>query len=236
MDERYLTKRRAIEPIFSPENKLPERDASFISPSGGFQLTISHYSSGPKTWGYSRGVVTRLSDREVVADIRRNFDHFWHAWVQHPNGSEYLLCGEDYQGYSVVNLTSTAKHDYFSEEGHRGVGFCWVAVHPSPNGLTLAVDGCVWAAPYELVFYDFTIPDQLPLPVLARFASLGSVQGWVDENTLEFVREFDVRQSDGAAYDSLSPKDRDALDKDPSGIETRTETIRFSVPPLRRDA
>ena len=33
-----------------------------------------------------------------------------------------------------------------------------VAAYLSPDGHTLAVDGCHWACPYEYRFFDFTDP------------------------------------------------------------------------------
>jgi len=144
MDERYLEKRKNIEQIFTPENKVADSEKIATSPSGDFQIQVCRYSTGPKTWVYSRGIVTRISDGKIIADIKRNYGAFWHAWLQHPNGNEYLLCGEDYQGYSVLNLSTGKYQAYFPEEGYKGFGFCWAAVYPSPDGLVLAVDGCYW--------------------------------------------------------------------------------------------
>jgi hypothetical protein len=74
--------------------------------------------------------------------VKRNFGHFWHSWIEHADGNEYLLCGEDYQGYSVINLTAGRCTAYFPEEGYKGRGFCWTAAFPSPDRRVLAVDGC----------------------------------------------------------------------------------------------
>ena len=38
--------------------------------------------------------------------------------------------------------------------------FCWAQCYLSPDGSTLAVDGCVWAGPYEFRFFDFTDPSR----------------------------------------------------------------------------
>ncbi len=115
MDERYLEKRKAIERFFVPENRIANSDKTVISPDGHYELEIYRYSTGPKSWDYSRGVVKRLSDNKVIADIKRNYGHFWYAWVKHPNGNEYLLCGEDYQGYSIVNLAKETYEVVFPE-------------------------------------------------------------------------------------------------------------------------
>lgn len=232
MDERYIERRIKIEQIFIPENKIADSKKIRVSPSGNFQFEFYRYSTGPKTWEYSRAIVTRISDSEVIADIKRNYGAFWHVWSEHPNGNEYLLCGEDYQGYSVINLTTGDYHVYFPEAGYKGAGFCWAFVYPSPDGLVLAVDGCYWACPYDLVFYDFREPDKLPYLEMARFDNLNDSDGWLDNDTFVLSREVEFRKSDGVAYEKLSEKEQDILDKDSSLASYRKETTHFKRPPF----
>ncbi len=106
--------------------------------------------------------------------------------MQHPDGQEFLLCGEDYQGYNVIDLERGENKVFFPAEGFDGHGFCWTQVHPSPDGLVLAVEGCYWACPYALVLYDFCNPSKLPLPELARLEEYYDVIGWRDNDTLEY--------------------------------------------------
>lgn len=101
MTEDYRERRKAIERFFIEENVVAGSDKTAVSPFGKYEIEIRRYSTGPNSWNYSRGIVRRLSDNKIIADIKRNYGHFWHAWVHHINGNEYLLCGEDYQGYSV---------------------------------------------------------------------------------------------------------------------------------------
>lgn len=228
MDGQYLEKRKAMEQFFVPENKIADSGKTVISPSGKYELEICCYATGPKSWEYSRGIVRRLSDNKVIADVKRNYGHFWHAWVEHPNGNEYVLCGEDYQGYSVVNLTEETYNVFFPEEGYKGFGFCWTAVYPSPDGLVLAVDGCYWACPYEIVFFDFSNPVILPLPEIERCDGVTDpVIGWVDNDTFVFSVYYDIRKSDGARYDDLSEEEQNALDADSSQMGGSTERFEW---------
>ena len=229
MDERYLEKRKRIEQFFIPENLKTDSGKVDISPSGKFRIEISQYST-PNGWGYSRGIVTNTSNNEVIADIKRNYGHFWHTWVDHPNGNEYLLCGEDYQGYSVVNLNTEKYHVYFPEEGFQGAGFCWAAVNPSPDSLVLAVDGCYWASPYDLVIFDFRNPEIIPYPEIARFESQDGCDGWADNDTFVLRHEVAIRKSDGTLYESLSKQEQEILDKDSSLIDYRVNTVHFKRP------
>jgi hypothetical protein len=185
-DSRYFAWRAEIEARFSTMRALDDEAEISRSPSGRYFLRITEYTAGPGTWNYSRGVVFREGSSIAVVDVRRNYGMFWHTWVQR-NGREYLLCGEDYQGYNVIDLDAGTNTLTFPPEAYKGMGFCWGAVHPSPNGDTLAVDGCFWACPYELVIVDFTHPDQSPLPELARFDDLNEVKGWVNDREIRFT-------------------------------------------------
>ncbi|HJW30501.1 MAG TPA: hypothetical protein VJ508_14815 [Saprospiraceae bacterium] len=221
MDPRYLARRPAIEQFFTPENHINEPPAMHRSPSGRYDLEISKYHTKPKSWDYSRGVVKHIESGAVIADIKRNYGVFLHSWVNHQNGFEYLLCGEDYQGYSVINLVTGVHHRYFPEQAYAGGGFCWAAVSPSPDGLVLAVEGCVWACPYDLVVYDFANPEQLPLPELARIENIANCSGWKDNSTFIYERSFDVRASDGTPFEQLSEEEVDRLYKIPNGFSCK---------------
>ncbi len=187
MDNQYKERRQEIEATFANMTLSGKDPETFVSPSGDFELTVSQFTAGPQTWSYSRGEVRRKADHALVADVKRNFDNFWHAWVAHPDGNEYLLCGEDYQGYSVIDLRSGEMAVHFPPEAFKGSGFCWADALPSPDGLTLAVFGCYWACPYELVFFDFSNPMQLPLAELARIGDCYDTVGWESARSFKYV-------------------------------------------------
>jgi hypothetical protein len=191
VDPRYAARRAQIDGAFEDASRLDEPTVRDVSPSAHYALDISRYTTSPDTWNYSRGVVTRVADGFVIADVRRNYAHFWHQWVTHPNGSTYLLCGEDYQGYTLINLDRRITHTCFPDAAYDGRGFCWTAAHPSPDGLLLAVEGCYWACPSELVLYDFRTPDQLPLTELERVGMLLDAIGWDGTEFVATIEEED---------------------------------------------
>lgn len=237
MDNRYIEKRSSVEDVFSRYSKLEGEDQEFASPSGQYKLCVSRYGvPGKVSWEYSRGIVSRVSGGKVIADVKRNYGHFWHTFVDHPDGNEYLLCGEDYQGYSAVNLTEGGYRVYFPEEGHQGAGFCWAAVYPSPDKCVLAVDGCFWACPYEIVFYDFRTPDELPYKVLGRVSGLRECEGWLDNDSFALSREVEFRKSDGTPYEQLSEEEQQALDDDSSLLDCRIERVQVKRPPFDKAA
>ena len=234
MNEQYIEQRKEFEARFEQYSKVAGSEQEFVSPSGLYKLKTSKYGNSQEVcWNYSRGIVSEIVGGKILADVKRNIGHFWHTWVEHPNGNEYLLCGEDYQGYSVVNLTQGTYQIYFPDEGYQGFGFCWAAIYPSPDKLMLAVDGCVWAAPYEIVFYDFRQPDNLPYKELGRIGDLNDSEGWLNNDTFVLTRETEIRKSDGVPYKQLSEAEQEILDADNSLVEYRIEKVNAKRPLLQ---
>jgi hypothetical protein len=185
-DSQYIEWRSEIEARFSSMRPVPEPTEVHTSPSGEYSLEVIEYTSAPESWNYTRGVVRHRETQEVIADIRRNYGIFWHAWVQQKD-RQFLLCGEDYQGYNVIDLSTGTNTFTFPLEAYKGTGFCWAAVHPSPSGELLAVEGCYWACPYEIVIYDFKNPSLSPLPELFRAEDLDQVLGWQPNEELQYT-------------------------------------------------
>ncbi|AEG02904.1 hypothetical protein [Methylomonas methanica] len=158
-----------------------------VSPSGVFSLEISTYSGWKDSWNYSRGILRYVATGQVITDIIRNYGMFWFTWVVQQTGREFLLCGEDYQGYNVIEPALGTNIVTFPAEAFKGHGFCWAAVHPSPDGRTLAVEGCFWACPYELVFFDFSEPQRSPLPELHRVQDFESFGRWLNSDECSFT-------------------------------------------------
>ena len=167
-----------------------------LAPSGRFRLEIARHDQPDTRWTYSRGIVTEVATGRRIADVKRNFGHFWHAWVRKASGREWLLCGEDYQGYSVIDLDAGTTAVVFEDAGLRGHGFCWAAVQPSPDGEVLAVHGCYWAGPYDLVFFDFSDPSALPLPEMSRISGQTDPDGWVGSDEFHYRVEMPAHEDD----------------------------------------
>lgn len=221
---KYKDWRKEIEACFNECEIVTNDTEEHVSPSGKYKLVIEYFEKAD-SWNYSKGTIINLSTNKVITEVKRNYGVFWHTWVKHANNNEYLLCGEDYQGYTTINLTKEKTHIYFPEDGYEGSGFCWAAVYPSPDSSLLAVDGCYWACPYDLVLFDFKYPDVLPYKELKRFDSLDKCSGWSKENTLILTREVEVRKSDQKPYSELSDKEQSKLDEDSSLIGLIKENI-----------
>ena len=114
------------EQYFTADRQRGEGE-SFPSLSGRYTLTISEYRTKPEWGDYSRGIV-RDKEGNGVVDVKRNYGAFPFCFVEHPNGHEYLVCGEDYQGQTVVELDTGKRVDYVPPEAQEGLGFCWAAI------------------------------------------------------------------------------------------------------------
>jgi len=138
--------------------ELKKRDP-ITSPSGRYVLQVSEKATKPGCWNYTIGELTRVDTGESIAVVNRNYHSFPYAWVEgHPNGHDYLVCGADYQGQTVIELDTGKRKDFLPEAAKKGHGFCWVQYSFNAELKLLVVNGCFWACPYETRFYDFSDP------------------------------------------------------------------------------
>lgn len=224
---RYQQMRDLIRQHFAAAS-LGEVLEEHVSPTARFRLEVRTCPTGPNRWNYTRGEVTRLTDNRLLSVVERNYSAFWHCWVLHPDGHEYLLCGEDYQGYSVINLTAEQEHVYLSEAGIKGSGFCWAEILPSPDRLALAVSGCIWGGPFDGLIFDFSQPHELPLPEIARLNDIDALERWKDDEVLVCSRESYLRPEDDR---ELGPDEVEIEEeRDPSGIRTIRRILELKRP------
>jgi hypothetical protein len=151
--------------FYKDEYQMGEAEEK-LSPSGKYRLVITRYDTskvtGENTWAHTRGRLYHVTDGTLIADIKRNYSQFNHSF-QMKNEQEYLITGRDYMGQTIVNCDEGWEASTPETSGEQ---FCWVDHWLSPDGKTLVVDGCYWACPFELFFFDFSNPRRLPLPEL----------------------------------------------------------------------
>jgi hypothetical protein len=127
--------------------------SKFTSPSGRYVIEI--VSDGIRS---SRAEIRLTKTAAIIAVVNRNFGAFPLLWIEDYNSHDYLVCGEDYQGQTVLELDTGARRDYLPEAAKQGHGFCWAEMRFDPASKIITACGCVWACPYEYRFYDFTAP------------------------------------------------------------------------------
>lgn len=194
-EEEVAERASRIDRFFVPDNFAGKNDPA-PSPSGLYTLEVESYTTGKGSWNFTQGIVKEKASGEILFRIRRNYSSFWHAFVRHPNRCEYLLCGRDYQGYTVANLTRRTERTILTGAALQGWGWCWADCAPSPDGTMLAVEGCCWACPYDLLIFDFSNPEALPLPELAtlplegEWDDNGDMPGnlWLDSDRYQYQK------------------------------------------------
>ena len=198
--------------FYVEESRMKDRQKVFYSPSGRYRIVVDVYRT--TGWEYSRGRVFTPED-ELVADVKRNYVTFPYAFVEgHPDGHDYLVCSADYQGQTIVRLDTGERTDYLPEAAKYGYGFCWASIHPNPDSTLLAVTGCLWAWPYEVVVYDFSDPLSEPLEIY-RDRVCQEFLRWDNDGALHMhTGMIDVRRSDGTPIDELPEEEWPENDED----------------------
>jgi hypothetical protein len=146
-----------ISKYFKPKN-AGEIFEDNLSPDGKYRLVITPYATRKGCWNYSQGLIYKVGKDQLLFEVQRNYSRFPYTWIDHPNGHQYLICGGDYQGQTVLELDTGERLDFLPPEAKDGVGFCWAVTRFDTTSKILVVCGCVWACPYEFRFYDFSDP------------------------------------------------------------------------------
>ena len=138
------------------------------SPSGRYKFTLALSKEFDGYWQWSICKIYK-SDGEFISVVHRNYTHFPFAWIEnHFDGHDYLICGEDYQGQTIIQLDTKLRRDFIPDSAGQGVGFCWIEIEHTRFDNCLSVVGCYWGAPEERVTYDFSNPMNIPYTELER--------------------------------------------------------------------
>ena len=84
--------------------------------------------------------------------------------IHHSDGHTYFIFDEDLYGYSVLDLDSLQSMHYIPAESYGRYPeefketFIWCNCFYNPENDLLAVDGCFWACPGDVIVLDFSDP------------------------------------------------------------------------------
>ena len=173
--------RAEIEKFFNADLIIPSEHISDKSANGNYLLNVDVYAVNDphRNWYISVATITDLRTNEVVAQIKRNDDSFFFAWIERDE-IEYLICSEDLEGQTVIDLTHHHIASYSSEDDL----FIWMEFYPSPSMDKIAIVGCCWACPYVVAVYNFHNPTQLPLKRIIEILLSGNdFEKWIDDDS-----------------------------------------------------
>lgn len=84
--------------------------------------------------------------------------------INHADGQQYFIFDEDLYGYSVLKLSDLTSVHYIPAESYGKYPeefeetFLWCNCFYNSENDMLAVDGCFWACPNNVIVLDFTDP------------------------------------------------------------------------------
>jgi len=137
-------------------DEIKTNEKCYESPSKKYKLVITWHKTGENSWNYTKGKIYK--NDELITEILRNYSSFPFLFIEGHQKGDFLVCGEDYQGQTIVEL-STGKYRSNSSNGaDEGYGFCWAEYKFDEKSNILTVCGCHWACPYEFRFFDFSDP------------------------------------------------------------------------------
>ena len=184
----------------------------YKSDSGKYELHLTRHTTGENTWNYSKGKVYR--DGVFITEVCRNYGSFPFLFIEgHSNGSDFLICGEDYQGQVVIELNTGRRRGLLPEEAKQGFGFCWSDYTFDKKSQIVVVDGCFWACPYEFRFFDFSDPMEKGWPEIEQEGGYVDADRKVPEINGDTIRTF---------YSDDDPDDYDDDEKpepEPNGFK-----------------
>ena len=91
-----------------------------------------------------------------------------------------------------------------SEASLKDEDFYLLKIYASPDVNILAVEGCYWGCPTDIIFYDFSDPSIIPLLEIDRIENIWESLGWETSNTFAVRAKQVIRKSDGELYKNLS--------------------------------
>jgi hypothetical protein len=104
----------SISKFFTPKHQ-GEEFIDKLSPDGKYRLVVTSYSTTKGCWNYTQGLIYSVNKVEPLFEVQRNYSSFPYTWVNHPNGHQYLVCGADYQGQTVLELDTGKRKDFVPE-------------------------------------------------------------------------------------------------------------------------
>lgn len=153
---------------------------------GLYYIETEHYkqSKSNSDWIISKIYVHHLENQKVIFEYLTNHDDDFHTWIC-KNGNDYLLFPEVQGGQSILDISEQKLYSFYSEDDP----FIWVDIFISPDKTKLAVMGCYWACPTELVIYDCNDLTNLPyVPIYRQLLENNfEIEGWIDEKTIKIT-------------------------------------------------
>lgn len=161
--------------------ELTDSMKEFLS---SLNINISTYFTGEISWPIIGVTITYPNN------FKLEFAHNYHQIILGTegifikNGKIYLITQEDYQGFTIINLTDRTKQTFIPTTAKMGAGLCITEITniTVDDVITISVYGCIWGAPIEK--YDIIIadPDNIPEADYICFGYAEEDDDWDDDD------------------------------------------------------
>ena len=234
----YSQHRKKIMDHFKIAKPLSNRVKKYQSPSGKYTVVVTpvEFRFRNKKTKYIYTIGTVYQDGKMIFNVHRNAPDFPYLFVEdHEDGFDYLLCAEDNQARTVVQLNTSKARSFISEKSQRGIEFCWQKLHTSENAKVIAVEGYVKHKPKdkleyrEIRFYKFSDIMDLPWKEIGERINFPYEEfiSWENDSHYTLAIHEEVRYTDNMKVNDLTQAERkNSLLKD----EIRLKKIFYKFP------
>lgn len=173
MEERF--KNDELKSLLKQQKVLDSKHYKFPA-----DITISSFSlsDDPSVWnGTTMSFLPNPNPNSYnPIMVLRNYNSTYEPYHVHLNDKDYFICGTDYQGITVVNLTDKEIKSYIEAFRYeKGACYCIIEILGyDEDDKILTVAGCYWGFPYTKREYRFDIED----PVLCEDCL---IEEWPDD-------------------------------------------------------
>ena len=131
--------------------------------------------------------------------------------VEDKNGKDYLMCAEDYQGFTLINISDGKKYDFIPEKSKRELALRITDFYITPNRKCIAIEGFGKAKPNDIVesdeihFYEINDLTKLPYREIDKRITFAydKVIGWESDDKLIISQIEDYLVPSGVCLDDI---------------------------------
>lgn len=166
IDENYpLNRQKIYEYIENKDVKKKYlKEIKFTSKNSGTKYMIDLFSVENKLknfWNYTileiyenkEDTLNKCFITKYITTIIRNYGSSPICFVDHPNGTDYLIVSEDYNGgYTIIDLNNYIEYIFFPN------GWCIGKMDISEDKTKLIFNGSIWGEVISTKIFDFSEP------------------------------------------------------------------------------
>ncbi|MFC6096330.1 hypothetical protein ACFPVY_06685 [Flavobacterium qiangtangense] len=176
-------KRADIKKYFDETAKIVGTDEFGLSEFGIYYFETQQYlqTDPNRNWRVTKVQIGNIEKDVPFFEYLTDNEDTCSLWV-YKDKKDYLLLPEFQGGQSIFDVEARKLHSFYSEDAP----FIWTSIFLSPDKTKLAVTGCYWACPSEIVIYDCTNLTELPYPCIYRklLDNNFEIKEWEDDETV----------------------------------------------------